>query len=137
MLWGSGAAAEAVETVVPLGSAERSAVTSLLCWTWEPGVVAPAKPRVGAWVPAVAEVAVAGGTGVAPGAVFGNGPVAVPGPVVCCVPCPPVVLLVVVLVAGGEPAGGELKLPRSACGATPPRAVDECSTVVVSGCEVA
>ncbi|MBV8992486.1 MAG: hypothetical protein JO287_02015 [Pseudonocardiales bacterium] len=120
---------------MPLGSAERSAVTSSLCWMWEPAVVEPARPGVGTWVPdvlAVAKLVVAGWAGAAPDAVFGNGLAAVLDPVLCWIPCPPVALLAVVLVAGEE-----LKLPRSACGATPLLAVDECSTVVVSGCEVA
>lgn len=120
---------------MPLGWAERSAVTSLLCWTWEPGVVP--EPGVGAWLPAVAELVVTGWAGAAPDPVFGNGLVAVLDPVPCWVPCPPVALPAVVFVAGDEFAGGELRLPRSACGATPLLAVDECSTVVVSGCEVA
>lgn len=137
MLWGFGAAAAAVEPVVPLESAERSAVTSLLCWTWEPGGVPPVKPAAGPWVPAVAELVVAGWAGAAPDPVFGNGLVAVPDPVLCWVPWPPVALLAAVLVAGDELAGGELRLPRSACGAIPLLADDECSTVVVSGCEVA
>ncbi|MGH3853488.1 MAG: hypothetical protein ACRDR6_08310 [Pseudonocardiaceae bacterium] len=57
---------------------------------------------------------------------------AVADPVPCCAVCSEVALREIVLVAWGE-----LGPPRSARGVNPVLTVDECSTVVVSGWDVA
>ena len=88
-------------------------------------------------MPAVEECVVLAWAGAEEDAVIQDGLVAVLDPVLCSVACPLLALPAVVPVEGRELVGGELKLPRSAIGAIPLLAVDECSTVVVSGCDAA
>ena len=121
-------AAGAVDPVVAPESAERSAVTSLPLWTAAALDVGPFRSGVGAWVPdilAAVKLVVVGWAGAGSDAAAPDGFVTVPDPVPCGATCPPVTLRAAVLVDAEELAGRELKLPRSACGATPLPAVDE------------
>lgn len=105
-------------------------------WAWpEPVVVEAPRSAAGAWLPGVAELIVEPVVdGPLPGsadAPFQDLPTASPDPVPRCVDCS-------ALVPGevGPVALEELDPPRSACGANPVLAVDDRSTVVVSGWEV-